>query len=104
MEKGGYVKMVKGKHIRDIWIDEFSFSGLFPGQLLSLCLACETKVEAERLLARYRNYCINPRYADETLSVIFFTFANDDEKERLCRMFSLGNSWLINKCSKKEGT
>lgn len=70
--------------------EKIDFVRIDVGQLIALCLKCNTKEEAKQVLEQYENYCDSPEIARENLGYIF-GYCLKEEREKLYRLFPVSH-------------
>ena len=70
--------------------DDIDFSTLDITNIISLCLRCQTKEDAEKVLRQYEKYCDTPEIAHENLGYIF-GYCNTEDREKLYSLFPVNH-------------
>ena len=74
--------------MEEIQFENIDFAKLDISGLLNLCLKCQTKEDAKKLLEHYEKYCDNPETAHINLGYIF-GYASEENRKRLYSLFPL---------------
>lgn len=69
---------------------DIDFPKLGISGLISLCLKCETKEDAEEILRQYEKYCDTPEIAHKNLGYIF-GYANPEDRKKLYSLFPVNH-------------
>ncbi len=66
--------------------DNIDFSKLDIGNIIRLCLKCQTKEDAKKVLEQYERYCETPEIARSSLGYIF-GYCNEEDIKKLYSLF-----------------
>ena len=66
------------------------FSKLDITNIISLCLGCKTKEDADKVLRQYEKYCDTPEIARKNLGYIF-GYCNSEDREKLYSLFPVNH-------------
>lgn len=69
---------------------DIDFSKLDIGQIIKLCLQCETKEDAGEVLRQYEKYCDTPIIARSNLGYIF-GYCNAEDRKKLYALFTVNH-------------
>ncbi len=70
--------------------DNIDFSKLGFDQIINLCLKCNTKEDAEKVLKQYEKYCDSPEIARSNLGYIF-GYTDDENRKKLYALFPVNH-------------
>lgn len=68
---------------------KYNFSVGISG-IITLCLNCETKEQAEELQKQYEEYCDTPEIARSNLGYIF-DYCDETDRKKLYRLFQVSH-------------
>lgn len=66
------------------------FNGISISDLISLCLSCETKKDAENIMRQYEQYCDAPEIARGNLGYIF-GYCDEEDRKKLYDLFPVSH-------------
>lgn len=70
--------------------DNIDFGVLDISAMLRLCLKCQTKEDAKKVLEQYEKYCHTPEIARSNLGYIF-GYCNSDDRKKLYSLFPVNH-------------
>ena len=71
-------------------MNKIKFRDLDISGIITLCLTCKTKDEAEEVLKQYENYCITKEIAHSNLGYIF-GYCNTEDRKKLYNLFPVNH-------------
>jgi len=69
---------------------DIDFSKFNIGGLISLCLRCETKEDADEILRQYEKYCDTQEIVHSNLGYIF-GYTNEEDRKKLYSLFPVSH-------------
>jgi len=81
-------------------IENIHFEGMKIQDILTLCLKCDDKDDAKKVLEKYEQYCDTPEIARTSLGYIFGYCCKDD-REKLYSLFHV-NHPIFGECFGRE--
>lgn len=78
------------EEIKKSEFENIDFSKLDIGQLIDLCVRCQTIDDVKKVLEQYEKYCCTPAIAYENLGYIF-GYASEENRKRLYSLFPVNH-------------